>query len=187
MTHCYLHPAAVVVALALFTAGCATPPPKPVSSRDASVNFATFKTFGWAGGATSSAQPVTLLDQNVRAAITTELTRRGYVAATEKPDLLIAYDTASAEKLENNPVRVSIGIGSWGSSGGGSVSTGSSSVRKVKEGSLVIHAVDASRNAEVWQGSIAGKLGQGSVDAATVNRAVATAMKDFPAGPAAAQ
>jgi hypothetical protein len=184
MTYRKLGPVAALVVLAALAAGCATPAPEPVSMRDPSVNFAAFKTFGWVAGSTSTDQPVMLLDQHIRAAITAELNRRGYVAATEKPDLLIAYETASAQKVENNPVRVGVGIGSWGGNMGGSVSMGSPSVRNYKEGSLVIHAVDASRNTEVWQGQVSGKLSKGSTEPAAIYQAVGKAMKDFPARPA---
>jgi hypothetical protein len=57
-------------------------------------------------------------------------------------------------------------------------------VRNYKEGSLVIHAVDASRNAEVWQGQVSGKLTKGSTEPAAISQAVGKAMKDFPARPA---
>jgi hypothetical protein len=187
MTRRRLGPAAAFVTLALLAAGCATPPPAPVTMRDPAVNFSSFKTFGWVANPASGDQPVMLLDQNIRAAITAQLAGRGYVAATEKPDLLIAYETASASKVESNPVRVGIGIGSWGSNVGGSVNVGSPSVRNYKEGSLVIHAVDAARNAEVWQGQVSGKITKGATDSASINQAVAKAMKDFPARTAAAQ
>jgi hypothetical protein len=180
----HLRPVAAIVALALFATGCATPPPAPVSMRDPAVNFGNFKTFGWIAGSASRDQPVTLLDQNLRAAITAELTKRGYLPVTEKPDLLIAYETASAEKLENNPVRVGVGIGGWSGNVGGSINVGSQSVQKVKEGSLVIHAIETARNAEIWRGSVEGRLGKGTTDAGTISRAVAQAMKDFPARPA---
>jgi hypothetical protein len=186
MTIARLKPLAAIVALALLAAACATPPPAPVSMRDTAVDFGAFKTFGWVAGSATSDKPVTLLDQNLRAAISAELAKRGYVAATEKPDLLIAYQTASADKLENNPVRVGVGIGGWGGNVGGSVNVGSPSVRNYKEGSLVIHAVDAARNAEVWQGQVAGKLSKGGADPAVIKQAVAKAMKDFPVRPAAA-
>jgi hypothetical protein len=182
MTRSKLGSIIAVLALTVLVAGCATPPPQPTSMRDQSVDFAKFKTFGWVSPAgTSSEQPVLLLDQNIRGAITAELNRRGYVLATEHPDLLIAYETASAQKVESNPVRIGIGVGSWGSNVGGSVNVGSPSVRNYKEGSLVIHAVDASRNAEVWQGQVSGKLGKGSVETAAIYTAVGKAMKDFPA------
>lgn len=171
-----------VVALALVAVACATPSPQPPASmRDPTVDFAKFKTFGWVSASTAGSEPaVTLLDQNIRAAIAAELNARGYLAATEKPDLLIAYETASAQKIENNPVRVGIGIGSWGGNVGGSINVGSPSVRNYQEGSLVIHAVDPARNAEVWQGQVAGKLTKGSTEASAIRTAVARAMKDFP-------
>jgi hypothetical protein len=184
MTRRRLAAVAAIVALAALAAACATPQPEPVSMRDPSVSFAAFKTFGWVAGGTPTDQPVMLLDQNIRSAITAELNRRGYVAAQEKPDLLIAYETASAQKVENNPVRIGVGIGSWGGNVGGSVNVGSPSVRNYKEGSLVIHAVDAARNAEVWQGQVSGKLTKGSTEPAAIRQAVGQAMKDFPARPA---
>ena len=174
----------VVLSLALLVAGCATPPAEPVSMRDPTVNFAAFKTYGWSPAAATSDQPLRLLDQNIRAAISAELQRRGYVESAEQPNLRIAYETASAQKVESNPVRVGIGIGSWGGNVGGSVNVGSPSVRNYKEGSLVIHAVDPARNAEVWQGQVSGKLSKGSTEASAIHAAVGKAMKDFPARPA---
>ena len=76
-------------------------------------------------------------------------------------------------------------VGGWGGGNvGGSVNVGTPSVRNYREGSLVIHAIDRERNAEVWQGRIAGRLTEGSLEPAAVQHAVSLAMKDFPIGPA---
>src|SRR5512143_2676310 len=99
MTHRRLRPTAALVALALFAAGCATPPPAPVTMRDQSIDFAKFKTFGFPGGGATSDKTATLVDQSIRAAITAEMNRRGYVLATEKPDLLMSHEAASAQKV----------------------------------------------------------------------------------------
>jgi hypothetical protein len=153
--------------------------------RDPKADFTAFRTFGWTSGNGVDAgdQPLRLLDGNIRSAVTAELTRRGYAeaAAGATPDLRIAYETASADKIENNPVRVGIGIGSWGGNVGGSVNVGSPSVRNFKEGTLVVHAVDTARNAEVWQGRVSGRITEGSLEQAAIARAVAAAMQDFPA------
>jgi hypothetical protein len=174
----------VVLVAAGLVAGCASPPPKPETMRDPSVNFTNYRTFGWtAGGAPETAEaPVRLLDTNIRNAITAVMQRKGYVPAAEgtTPDLRIAYETATADKIENNPVRVGVGVGSWGGSFGGSVNVGSPSIRNFTEGTLVIHAIDSARNAEVWQGRVAGKITKGSLEPAAINQAVATAMADFP-------
>ncbi|MDH4165808.1 MAG: DUF4136 domain-containing protein [Gammaproteobacteria bacterium] len=174
----------VAAAVAGFAAGCASPPPQPETMRDPGVNFTNFKTFGWtAGGAVDAGDaPLKLLDANIRAAIVDVMKRKGYVEAPAgtTPDLRMAYETASAEKLENNPVRVGIGVGSWGGNVGGSVSMGSPSVRNFTEGTLVVHAIDTARNAEVWQGRVSGKMTKGSVESSAINQAVARAMADFP-------
>jgi len=170
------------LALAL-AAGCASAPPEPESMRDPGADFASYRTFGWAAaqGVNAADAPLMMLDGNIRAAIAAEMKRRGYVEDPSAPDLRIAYDTASADKVESNPVRVGVGMGSWGGSFGGSVSVGSPSVREYREGTLVIHAIDTERNAEVWQGRVSGRISKGSVEPAAVSTAVASAMRDFPA------
>lgn len=174
----------VACAVTGLVAGCASPPAKPETMRDPGTNFSNFKTFGWAAGGPTDATdaPVRLLDTNIRAAISDVMQRKGYVEAPAgtSPDLRIAYETKSAEKIENNPVRVGIGVGSWGGNVGGSVNMGSPSLRNFTEGTLVVHAIDSARNAEVWQGRVSGKLTKGSLEPAAINQAVATAMADFP-------
>ena len=174
----------VAVLAAALIAGCASPPPKPETMRDPSVNFASFETFGWIAGGTNEATdaPVRLLDTHIRAAITGVMQRKGYVEAPAgtTPDLRIAYETASADRIENNPVRIGVGVGSWGGNMGGSVSMGSPSIRNYTEGTLVVHAIDTARNTEVWQGRVAGKVTKGSLEPAAINQAVAQAMADFP-------
>ena len=164
-------------------AGCAATPPQPESMRDPTANFASYRTFGWAPapGAAGTDEPLQLLDRSIRAAIAAEMRRKGYEESAESPDLRIAYETASAEKIESQPVRVGVGVGSWGGNVGGSVSVGSPSVRNYKEGTLVIHAIDGARNAEVWQGRVASRLEKGRTEPAAITAAVNAALRDFPA------
>ena len=150
--------------------------------RDPNANWASFATYGWSPspGVDGTDQPLLMLDQNIRRAIAAEMQRRGYTESAT-PDLRITYQTTSKDVVESNPVRVGVGMGSWGGSFGGSVSVGSPSVRNYREGTLVIHAIDNARNAEVWQGRVSGRISKGSVEPAAVNTAVSTAMRDFPA------
>jgi hypothetical protein len=119
-----------------------------------------------------------------RAAIAEQMRRRGYTETAERADLRMIYETTSAERLESNPVQVGVGIGSWGGNVGGSINVGSPSIRNYKEGTLVIHAVDNARNAEVWEGRISARITRGSLEPAAVSSTVADVMRDFPARPA---
>ena len=166
--------------------GCTTtpPPPQTESMRNPQADFNAFRTFGWPGDNLDSAsgEPLQLLDENIRTAIRNELTRKGYAEAPAgtTPDLRIVYETASAEKIENNPVRVGVGVGSWGGNAGGSVNVGTPSIRNFKEGTLVVHAIENARNEEVWQGRMSNRITKGSVDDAAIANAVAAALRDFP-------
>jgi len=177
-----------VVSLALgaatLTGGCTSPAPRPASMRDSQADFSTFKTFGWvAMSADASGQPLSILDSNIRAAITTELKGKGYeeAAAGTTPDLLVSYETARAEKIKSSPLRIGIGVGGVGGNSGGAVGASSSGVKNVNEGTLIVRAVDSARNAEVWTGRISRELGKGNVEPALVQSAVAELFREFPA------
>jgi len=116
----------------MLLSGCATPPPEPQSMRDPAANFTAYRTFGWAPVAApdGSDPPLQLLDKSIRAAITAEMQRKGYAESQDNPDLRIAYETAKADKIENNPVRMSVGVGGWGGGNvGGSVGVSSPSAQ----------------------------------------------------------
>lgn len=174
----------LAAAAATLVAGCASTPPAPQTLREAQADFSGYKTFGWqaAPGNEGGGKPASIVDGYVRTAIANELKGKGYVEAPEgtAPDLTVAYEGGSAEKLKNNPFRIGIGVGSYGSSGGGSVGMGSPGVKSVKEGSLVVHVIDPARETEVWRGSIERELGKEGVQPAVVQGAVSELMRDFP-------
>ena len=166
-------------------AGCTSQPQQPQSMRDPEADFSAYKTFGWYREASADAtgQPVSIVESNIRAAIKADLTQKGYqeAPAGTAPDLLVDYETARAETVKSNPVRIGVGVGSWGSSGGGSVGVSSAGARNVSEGTLVVHVIDSKRKAEVWQGRASRELGKGGAEPAVVQSAVADTLRDFPA------
>ena len=176
----------IAVAAMTLAAACASAPSEPQTLREAQADFSTYRTFGWhaaAAGNEGGGKPASIVDGYVKTAIANELKAKGYVEAPEgtAPDLTVDWETASAKKLKNNPVRIGIGVGSYGSSGGGSVGVGSSSVKEVKEGSLVVHVIDPARETEVWRGSIERELGKEGVQPEVVQGAVSELMREFPA------
>jgi hypothetical protein len=163
--------------------GCATTPAEPDSMRDPQTDFNAYKTFGWYADPAASAQTMSLVEGYIRTAIATELQNKGYqeAAAGATPDLRIEYEAQKAETVKNNPFRIGIGVGGYGSSGGGAVGVSSSGVKNVTEGTLVVHVVDPARNLEVWRGRASRELSKGNVTPEAVNAAVADIMSDFPA------
>jgi len=176
-----LHAGLALAAITLLV-GCATAPAEPKSMVDAQANFNDYKTFGWAFQP-SPEHPLQLAEVTIREAITAEMQDKGYVevAAGATADLLIDYDAARQNTVKNNPVRFGIGVGSYGSHGGASIGTSTSGVKEVTEGSLVIHAVDTARSAEVWRSGISRELGKGTVDSNAIRSIVAEVFSDFPA------
>jgi len=168
----------------LLASGCASTPPAH-STRDPQANFSAFSTFAWDNGqqAGTPAQPLSILDSNIRTAIGEELQRKGYVevAAGASPSLFLHYETAAAEKIKSNPFRLGIGVGGYGSSGGASVGMSTPAARDVREGTLVLRAVDPMRNAEVWNGRVSRELSRdGPPDPVLIKNAVGELLQKFP-------
>ncbi len=172
----------LVIGVAVLTAGCTSPAPRPQAMRDSNVDFSSFRTFGWAPTTDASAQPLSILESNIRVAIANELKGKGYEQAGEgaTPDLLVSLETARADTVKSSPFRFGIGVGSYGGSSGGSIGASTSGVKNVSEGTLVVRAVDPARKAEVWTGNITRELGKNGVEPALVQSAVAELFRDFP-------
>jgi hypothetical protein len=173
----------IALVVCVLLAGCASAPPRHELQTAPGVSLAGYRTFAWsvpAGSATAEA-PLRILDTHIRTAVRDELTRRGYVEVTEAPDVLVDYETASEDRLRSSPVRVGIGMGSFGGHVGGSASMGTPSVQSYQEGRLVIHLLDAAKKQEVWYGTVSGQADRKNLDAAAVARVVALAMESFPA------
>jgi len=178
------HPFGFLV-LTCLLAGCTTSPPPVNSMQDPQANFREFTTFAWDNGKDPQAgeQPITILDTNIRAAITNELQRKGYAEAVAgtNPNLLLQYETAAAEKIKSNPFRIGIGMGGAGSNGAAGVGVSSPSAKEVREGTLVLRAIDPARNAEVWNGRVSRELGKGGPpDPALIQSAVGELLQSFP-------
>ena len=171
----------LITALSGFIVACATTaPPRHESQSDPDTDIAAYRTFGWQQPDGQGDAPLRLLDVHIRNAIRAELTRRGYEESDEAADFKIGYEFASWDKVKSNPFRIGIGVGSWGGNVGGSVGVGTPSVESYQEGRLVVHAVDAQANKEVWLGTVVDRVDQSSLEADAVARVVAITMQDFP-------
>lgn len=172
----------LLLGASILLGGCASAPPPVYSMQDTQANFNSFTTFGWRSA--EDTQPISILDTDIRAAITSELQRKGYSAAAAgaSPDLVLHYETAAAEKLKSNPIRIGIGMGGAGSNGAAGVGVSSPSHQNVREGTLVLSVIDPHRNAEVWNGRVSREIGKGGrPSTALIHSAVGELLKGFPA------
>lgn len=162
--------------------GCAgSPDAKPRWVEAAGSNISGYETFGWLDR--SGQPPVTILDNQIRDAIRADLLQKGYVETDRSPDFRVGHETFEAAAVkQGNPVRIGIGVGSWGGNVGGSVGTSvdvGDKEKVVQQLSVTIRAVDPDDDREVWIGTTA-PMGD-RPDAATVSKTVAGVMKGFPA------
>ena len=177
--------AVVLLFVWLGCVGCATS--KPESATAPGADLAAYASFGWqsaGGSSTASRPPLSIQDANIYNAIRTQLIEKGYREVENQPDFLVGYETESyTTEKKTNPVRIGVGVGSWGGNVGGGVSTsvpvGPEGVVAARETRLTIRAVDPKNNREVWVGTTTGGIQQG-LDAGVVEKAVAGTMKKFP-------
>ncbi len=175
----------IVLAPVLYAslAGCSSmSPPDRQSQTAPGVTLTSYQTFGWrAPTADAADQPLSILDANIRSALRTELTARGYTETGTNPQLLVTWESVAEERIKSSPFQIGIGVGSFGSRGGGSVNVGSPSVQSFQEGRLAVHVLDTAGNREVWLGTGSARVAGKTLDAESVARVVALVMQDFPA------
>jgi hypothetical protein len=176
--------ASLGIALACALLGCASGARWQAESEAApDADLAAYATFGFAASADASA-PLAVRDARLAAAIRAQLLEKGYREVERAPDLQIGV-TMEARPREKTtpPMRVGVGVGSWGGHVGTSVGTsvpvGPERVTTVAETRLTIRAIDPKGHREVWVGSATGEVAPGA-EADAVEKAVAAALKGFP-------
>ena len=176
--------AVVALALSLLTACAQTKPSKPEASIDPNADIPAYKTFGWQptqNTLVSTDVTQRKFDESIRAAIATDLTRKGYAETATDPDFTVAYEVVAYEATKSSPFSVGVGMGSWGGNVGTSVGVGTGgSSKSVQETRLNIRAADRKADKEVWVGTMTSGIAPGA-SPSDVNGVVTQTLKDFPA------
>ncbi len=176
--------AVAAVALSLLVACAQTKPSKPESSIDPNADIPALKTFAWkppTSTLVSTDIAQRKFDETIHAAITTDLTRKGYVETATDPDFTVEYEVVAYESTKSSPFNVGVGVGSWGGSVGSSVGVGTGgSSKTVQETRLNIRAADRKADKEIWVGSMTSGISPGA-SANEINGVVTKTLKDFPA------
>lgn len=169
--------------------GCASGRWQTESATAPGADLAGYASFAWLeaadGQGGASEAPLSIAAANVRNAIRAQLVQKGYREVEANPDLRIGFETSTrAREKTSEPVRIGVGVGSWGGNVGGavdaSVPVGSERVTTVSETRITIRALDPKDDRELWIGTSTGEIRQG-LDADAVEQAVAAVLDDFPA------
>lgn len=176
---------AFVLGLVLLTFGCASSPDVG-SDYDPVVRFSELKTFGWQPPA-ADGRVNDLVETRVKAAVVQQLSEKGYEEVSSDPDFTVTYWAQVNTPRSSN---VSMGMGmSFGRSSGGSrsrrssvsVSTNTSNVSQMREGTLVLNFLDG--NILIWQGSTTGAVEENLSPEERdqrINAAVSRILQEFP-------
>jgi hypothetical protein len=179
--------AVAVLWLVLACASGGSPKTDVTIAPDADVAaFASFSLQSAGGSASEASAPLSIADANVQKAIRERLVLKGYREVATNPDLIIRFETAAyvAEKVKS-PMRIGLGVGSFGGPVGVGVGTSApvgGGVTTAQETRLTIRAIDPQQNKELWVGTTTGIQTQ-HLDASGAALAVADTLAEFPARP----
>jgi hypothetical protein len=187
---------AALLAAGLALASCASGP-KVITQVDSSVNFAGYKSFGFAPAlGTDRGGARTALSRYLIAATSRELIARGMTETTSAPDVLVNFNANVSDKVRIDstpmpmgpPMGVGMRGGYYGYRGGMYGTWGTynqTTASQYTEGTLNIDLVDQRTKQLVWESAITKSITQKSVEnlQATVDGAVTAAFAKFPVAP----
>lgn len=179
--------------------GCANSPEVSASS-DPYANFASYQTFGFVSPlGTDRSGYQTLVTQQIKAAVQSQLEARGMRLATSAPQLLVNFNASIVDKTQISTVPVQVqpafGAGYYGGSYYGYRSgfyspwpmyVDQTIVTRYKEGTLNIDIIDAARKQLVWEGRVTDDdvtRKERTNAQQSINAAVAAAFAQYPVLP----
>jgi len=160
--------------------------------KDESVNFSKYKSFAWIDAKEQGEikKANTLLEKNVKSAVTAELQKQGWQESKNKPDVLLNYDVLveRAVKENTNPVysrpftRMFYNPYSrrWTQLYYPSQFMGyDRQALEVREGTITITMIDAKTDKTVWQGWTTDQVNSRNLTAKEVQSSVKSIFRKF--------
>ncbi|WP_179197538.1 DUF4136 domain-containing protein [Hymenobacter crusticola] len=190
ITRFFVRPAALAlvgISLLLGATSCATSSRVGVSSDfDHSVNFRAYKTWAWypqqqpdtEGGPAKGYE--SFLDKRMRAAVETEMQKKGLTYSETNPDLYIAYSAKVEEKQSVSPYYNGLGYPYYGYGGFYGRGYGYTPVTEYKAGTVIIDFVDAHRKELAWRGTGQAQLDQQTISEQETYRIVGSILGTYP-------
>ena len=162
-----------------------------VTDIDKSADFRQYKTFGFGTAEVNVNSPAykgSLISSKIRRNVQSEFEKHGLVFDKTNPDLLVSYETFTADKEKmystGYPNMMYPGMFyrglpmMWGYPYGGYGGYGGS--YKYTEGTLIIDVVDAKTNEEVWRGLVKGDVSNLNSLSRSIDKGVRAIMRKYP-------
>jgi len=155
---------------------------------DRTADFASFKTFAFAGLADVNKGGIydnTLMDKRIESAVVRELSAKGLrqVGVGDPQDLLVQYwvNVQDKQRLESGGTSVGVARGPYGGYGWGAGYGGGVTTYDYKEGTLILDLIEPAKKQLVWRATIVGTLQDSTKDNVELgNKAIAEAFESFP-------
>ncbi len=166
--------AAVMVMLMVLSTGCSSVRVRTDFDRDA--DFSMYRTYSWLPPKEDGQGMMRseLVRRHVVAAVDRELAEAGFrKVEREKADLLVTYYIGARNRVDVTHYGYRYGV--WGRYGPGGVS-----VRRYREGSLVLDLVDRKSRQLVWRGWASTALHGRENIADDINRSAKELLKRYP-------
>jgi hypothetical protein len=168
-----------------------------VTDMSQEADFSQYKTFGWGKAEISVSNPAYksgLISSRIKKSVKDEFEKHGIKYDKSNPDLLVSYETFTAEKQ-----RMSAGYGYGGMYpfmfGGpwfyrpymwgypymyGPYGFGPGGSYQYTEGTLIIDVIDAKTNEHIWRGLVKGNVSDVKALQKSISKGVKAIMKKYP-------
>ncbi|HEY6802719.1 MAG TPA: DUF4136 domain-containing protein [Pyrinomonadaceae bacterium] len=151
-------------------------------------DFSKYKTYKWVR-VPDGQYPNSILDEQIKQAIDSQLRLKGLSAVEDNPDLYVIYQAAVNQEKQWNSYSTGGdmwgwgGWGGWGGRGGMGMSTTTTTSSTINIGSLNCDIYDVETKKQIWRGEASKTLGSGKDPVKVeknINKAMAKLFKKYP-------
>ena len=146
-------------------------------------DFSKYKTYKWVK-VPNGQYPNQILDEQIMAAIDTQLATKGLTKTEDNPDLYVVYQVAINQEKQWNSYSTGGNMWGWGGWGGwGGMSTTTTTTSTINVGTLNCDLYDVANKKQIWRGEASKTLGSGKDPQKVqknLNKAMAKLFKKYP-------
>jgi hypothetical protein len=146
-------------------------------------DFSKYKTYKWVQ-IPNVQYPNSILDDQIKRAIDSQLALKGLTKTEDNPDLYVAYQVAVNQEKQWNSYSTGGDMWGWGGwRGWGGMSTTTTTSSTINIGTLNLDLYDVSTKKQIWRGEVSKTLGSGKDPRKVeknLNKAMAKLLKKYP-------